>query len=678
MKHYANAPAIHYSTVPTIHSSMVTRFYSFTYQTAFVVFFLLLLTTPVAAQSGGPRKIAYTYGNTSSIIKVINEDGTGQTQLTTGGYTDENPTWSPDGTQIAFHSNRSAGRFNIYRMNADGTGLVPLTDFALPFSSRSPSWSPDGTKIVFTSDRDGSRKSEIWVMNADGTNLIKLTTNLQLGSDLGGPFYSFDRNPSWSPDGTKIAFSTNRDGIANPEIYLMNADGSNQTRLTNNSAQDEVPSWLPDGQHISFFSRGEGRNGIYVIDTNGANDHQLTDSGYESAWSPDGQRIATTDFDPQAMSAMAIYLADSNGSNRIKLTNNGTIDSRMPAWQRTGGPAPPPPPAPNTYTVTGKIGDSSLNPNNPPGVPGITVTLSGSISATTSTDADGKFSFTGLPGNGTFTVTPSTADWGIFPTNRTFSTTLPLIGFVGRNIDLSFSASPIFEEFITATFTATEGSDAIITVVRQGFVQGTSTIHYSASNGTAEAGTDYVATSGTLTFNPSEAMKSFSIPIIYDKTLESGETINLTLNNPTGSTSRGRQTAVLTINDPAPTLVTEGFTSQAGALNAQSWLRDPFPLTTTFLGQTFPTRVALFARFVDLLPGEDTSAVVVTGRDASQVVHQLPVEAVVSPQTVGNPGGGNSLTQINIRLPGDLPSGDLFINISLRGLTSSLFRIRIN
>jgi hypothetical protein len=173
-------------------------------------------------------------------------------------------------------------------------------------------------------------------------------------------------------------------------------------------------------------------------------------------------------------------------------------------------------------------------------------------------------------------------------------------------------------------------------------------------------------------------MKSFSIPIIYDKALESGETINLTLSNPTGSTSRGRQTAVLTINDPAPTFVTEGFTPQAGALNTHTWLRDPFALTTSFLGQTFPTRVALFAHFVDLLPGEDTSAVVVTGRDAGQVVRQLPVEAVVPAQTVGNLAEGDSLTQITVRLPGDLPSGDLFINISLRGLTSSLFRIRIN
>jgi len=375
---------------------------------------------------------------------------------------------------------------------------------------------------------------------------------------------------------------------------------------------------------------------------------------------------------------MAIFLIDSNGGSRVRLTNNGTIDSRMPAWQKTGGPAPPPPPPPLTYNVAGKVVDSSVNPFNPPGISGIPVTLTGNLSATTTTNADGVFAFSGLPPDGNFTVTPSNANWSMFPTSRSFSTTAPLVGFDGRTINMTFDASPIFEQFDAATYTANEGSNAVITVQRQGFITGTSTIQYSTSNGTALAGEDYVATSGTLLFNPGESTKTFTIPIVYDKTPDGGETINLTLSNPTGSTARGRQNAVLTISDPPPQFVTEGFTSQAGALNALTWQRDPFPLTTTFLGQALGTRVALFAHFVDLLPGEDKSAVMVTGRDANQVVHQLQVEAVVPAVTVGNLPQGDSLTQVTVILPGDLPSGDLFIDISLRGLTSSLFRIRIN
>ena len=141
---------------------------------------------------------------------------------------------------------------------------------------------------------------------------------------------------------------------------------------------------------------------------------------------------------------------------------------------------------------------------------------------------------------------------------------------------MTFDASPIVEQFDAATYTANEGSNAVITVQRQCFITGTSTIQYSTSNGTALAGEDYVTTSGTLLFNPGDSTKTFMIPIVYNKTPDGGETINLTLSNPTGSTARGRQNAVLTISDPPPQFVTEGFTSQAGALNALTWQRDPF------------------------------------------------------------------------------------------------------
>ena len=98
-------------------------------------------------------------------------------------------------------------------------------------------------KIAFRSDRDGN--GEIYVMNADGTNQTRLTNNS-----------AEDIWPSWSPDGTKIAFMSDRDG--NGEIYVMNADGTNQTRLTNNSATEYCPSWSPDGTKIVFMSNRDG------------------------------------------------------------------------------------------------------------------------------------------------------------------------------------------------------------------------------------------------------------------------------------------------------------------------------------------------------------------------------------------------------------------------------------
>ncbi|NIO48958.1 MAG: DUF5050 domain-containing protein [Candidatus Aminicenantes bacterium] len=111
------------------------------------------------------------------------------------------------------------------------------------------------TKIAFQSNRDGSW--EIYVMNADGSEQKRLTNN-----HTGGV------SPSWSPDGKKIAFQSDRD--ENREIYVMNADGSEQKRLTNNRANDLYPSWSPDGKKIAFFSDRDGNWEIYVMNADGS------------------------------------------------------------------------------------------------------------------------------------------------------------------------------------------------------------------------------------------------------------------------------------------------------------------------------------------------------------------------------------------------------------------------
>jgi Tol biopolymer transport system component len=634
-----------------------------------IVCLILSAAIVVSAQSAPVRKIAFTYGGGafSSSIAVINEDGSGQIQLTNGGFIDQFPSWSPDGSEIVFQSNRFGGNLNILRMKADGTGIVPLTDFASSATSVDPAWSPDGTKILFVSDRAGGARGEIWVMNADGTNPLRLTTNSQ--SPSGSYFHDFE--PAWSPDGTKIVFRSERDGFANSEIYSMNADGSNQTRLTNNAAEDKEPSWSPNGQRIAFFSRGGGRDGIYVMDANGGNEQHIAGTGFQPTWSPDGLKIAFTDFDPQANFVFAIYLINADGSNRTKITNNPNLDSWTPAWQTLGGPPPPPPPGPIVYSVSGIVYDSSI-PNGP-GVAGITMTVTGTTTATTTTDANGRFLIGNLPEGGSFNITPSSPSWSFFPTSKSFNTSYPFIGFVGKNINVEFYASPITLEFSSASYSAQEGSGFVVTVQRNGSITGASTIDYSVSDGTAVAGTDYAPTAGTLHFNPGESQKSFSIPIIYDKKPEPSETINLALTNPTGSVARGRQTAVLTISDPAPVVIAFDNGTGAAALNAETWVRDPFHLTTSsFLGQSSPTRVALFAGFVDLVPGEEFSAVKVEGFHNQQGIFPLPVEFV------GPVPGQDGITQINVRLTANLPTGDFFVFITLRGLTSTNSqRIRI-
>ena len=132
----------------------------------------------------------------------------------------------------------------------DTTGLRAAADSH--YEDSQSSWSPDGTKIAFTSFRDGN--AEIYVMNADGTNQTRLISHS-----------ASDEGPSWSPDGTKIAFRSNRDGSENWEVYVMNADGTNQTRLTSHSASDWPASWSPDGTKIAFHSKRDGSGDVYVM-----------------------------------------------------------------------------------------------------------------------------------------------------------------------------------------------------------------------------------------------------------------------------------------------------------------------------------------------------------------------------------------------------------------------------
>ena len=130
------------------------------------------------------------------------------------------------------------------------------------------------TKIAFTSDRDGNW--EIYVMNADGSEQKRLTNNL-----------GFDLDPCWSPDGKKMAFASKREG--NYEIYVMNVDGSEQKRLTKNPGYDGYPVWSPDGKKIAFMSDRDGNEEIYFMNADGNEQRNLTNNPADDvylSWSP--------------------------------------------------------------------------------------------------------------------------------------------------------------------------------------------------------------------------------------------------------------------------------------------------------------------------------------------------------------------------------------------------------
>lgn len=186
-------------------------------------------------------------------------------------------------------------------------------------------------KIAFVSNRDGNE--EIYVMNPDGSNQQRLTNNPAL-----------DSYPSWSPDGTKIAFTSNRNG--NLEIYVMNADGSNQVRLTNNASPDSDPTWAPDGKKITFV-KGDpslGPSDLYVMDSDGSNLQGITTSDPDlylaltPSWSPDGAKIAFACYDDNGNGVSAELCMINSGGSNLSYPVGHCIDNfdEDPSWSPDG------------------------------------------------------------------------------------------------------------------------------------------------------------------------------------------------------------------------------------------------------------------------------------------------------------------------------------------------------
>jgi len=229
------------------------------------------------------------------------------------GISNGDPAWSPDGSKIAFDSKRG-DNLDIWVMNADGSNQIRLTETEA--WDESPAWSPDGSKIAFVSGLGDRGNCDIWVMNADGSNQTRL-----ISSYCGGPGWSPDAGSAWSPDGSKIAFvSGQQEGEG--DICVVNADGSNQINLTNNSAREEGPAWSPDGSKIAFAreQRVRGNYDICVMNADGSNQINLTNSSPQEtgpAWSPDGSKIA---FNWNQGYDNDICVMNADGSNQTKLT----------------------------------------------------------------------------------------------------------------------------------------------------------------------------------------------------------------------------------------------------------------------------------------------------------------------------------------------------------------------
>lgn len=228
-------------------------------------------------------------------IYVMRADGTDMRRLTTNAALDGWPSWSPDGTRIAFtritDPGAASARSGIVVIDVDSGRVMQITWVALPSFDLSPAWSPDGSMIAFTrAARAGSADpgAAIYVVTPDGGEPKKLADD---GAE-----------PDWSPDGTRIAFTSYRDDFGRTcfhecstsgEIYVLDVESGQAERLTESEAGDHSPAWSPDGSFIAFASDRSNpqahENEIYVMTAVGDDVRRITQNAVwdlEPAWRP--------------------------------------------------------------------------------------------------------------------------------------------------------------------------------------------------------------------------------------------------------------------------------------------------------------------------------------------------------------------------------------------------------
>jgi TolB protein len=272
-------------------------------------------TLPVKFRIEQGLRLGYTFafqsdraGGGLGELWVMNTDGTGASEVTS--FEAASPSWSPDGTRLTFDGNGCCNR-QIYVVNADGTGLINLTQDGA--DNIDPDWSPDGTKIAYSN-------TSLWVIAADGSSRQSL-----IGGTAGAG------SPKWSPDGTKLAYAAVVNGAS--QIFVVNADGSGVRQLTSDPANPSMhPSWSPDGSTIIVDRCVNGgspapwcptQTDIFAMNADGTNARNLTNTPSSNEayarFTPDGAKVG---FHSDRDGHLQVYLMDADGANQLNLSSN--------------------------------------------------------------------------------------------------------------------------------------------------------------------------------------------------------------------------------------------------------------------------------------------------------------------------------------------------------------------
>lgn len=289
----------------------------------------LTLPRRCAANDGPSGSIAFVRGDFGHSNKrkiwIVNADATGLRPLTSNmdNPGEDNPTWSPNGKLIAFCALRD-GKHHIYFRDLNGRVERCLTkDIA---GAEHPAWSPEGGSIAFTVWTEDRKQSHIFVMDADGRDKRQLTHGLGY----------HDWSPCWTADGA-IVFESTRDG--NRELYRINTDGNGLARITKHPGTDHAPACSPSGKKVAFMAGREfGNAEICVANLDGSglvnvSKNPARDS--EPTWSPDGNWIAFT-RSKGGPAPMDIWIAKADGSGQRNITRSPAgVDNFAPSWGGT-------------------------------------------------------------------------------------------------------------------------------------------------------------------------------------------------------------------------------------------------------------------------------------------------------------------------------------------------------